>query len=122
MVTHHHLPPYKHFACCRVSLPVAVGGIVVAGVASGLLVLMRRLSTEAASWHYPFSHMRPEADLVPLELAGWRLEVGCWRPKPVKWNISRHRGRQEGKRVSSVVACAGGPPCNLTLSYPVGEG
>ena len=47
-------------------------------------------------------------------------------PKPVKWNISRHRGGQEDKRVDSVVAChwwsAGGPPCNPPLSHPVGEG
>ena len=84
------------------------------------------LGTEVGSRHYPASLMRPEASPVPLGLAEWWLEVGCWLPKPAKQNISRHRGGQEIKRVGSVVAChwlaAGSPPCNPTLSHPVGEG
>ena len=76
------------------------------------------LSTEAGSRHYPASDMRPEADPVPLELAEWRLEGGCWPPKPVKQNISR----QDDKRVGSVAACHWRPTLQMTLSYSVGEG
>ena len=92
----------------------------------GPLVVMRRLGTEAASRHYPAGHMRLEADPVPLGLAEWQLVVSYWPLKPVKWNISRHRGGQEDKRVGSVAACCwqytSGPPCNPPLCHPVGEG
>ena len=71
---------------------------------SGPLVGMRMVGTEAASHHYPASHLRPEADPEPPGLAEWRLGVGCWPPKSVKWNMSRHRGGQEHKRVGSVAA------------------
>ena len=94
--------------------------------AGGPLAVMRRLGTDVASHHYPASCMRPKADPVPLGLAEWWLQVGCWRLKPVRQNISRHRGGREDKRVGSVAACrqrsAGGPPCNPPLSHPVGEG
>ena len=60
-------------------------------------MVMRRLSTEEANRYYPASGTRLEADPVPLEWAEWRLEVGCWRPKPVKQNIIRHKGGQEDK-------------------------
>ncbi len=66
--------------------------------------------------------MRPEDDPVPLGLAECRLEVSCWPPKPVKRNISRHRGGQEDERVGSVWQAAGGLPCNPTLSHPGSEG
>ena len=65
---------------------------------------MRRLGTEKANHHYPDSHTRLEADPVLQESAEWQLEIGCWRPKPVKWNMSRHRGGQEDKRVGSEMA------------------
>ncbi len=107
--------PTNIFLCCRVGLPAASGGIVVAGVgaylhhiqqsASGLLVVMRRVGTEEASRHYPASNTRLKADTVWLGSVEWWLEVGCWPPKPVKWNISRHIGGQEDKRVGSVAAC-----------------
>ena len=87
---------------------------------------MRRVGTEGASHHYPASNTRLEADPVWLGSVEWWLEVGCWTPKPVRWNISRHRGGQDDKRVGSVAACpwrpAGGPPCNPPLCHPVGEG
>ena len=87
---------------------------------------MRRVGTEKAIHHYPASNTRLQANSVPLGSAEWGLDVGLWPPKPVKWNISRHRGRQEDKSVGSVVACCqrsdGSPTCNLTLSHPVGEG
>ena len=67
--------------------------------ASGPLVVMRRLGTVEASRHYLGSGIRLEADPVLPESAEWRLLVGCWRPKPVKWKISRHRGGQEDKRL-----------------------
>ncbi len=92
----------------------------------GPVVVMRRVGTEEASRYYPASNARLEADPVPLGSAEWWLEGGYWPPKPVKWNISRHRGRQEGKRVGSVAAChqlsTSRPPCNPTLCHPVGEG
>ena len=59
---------------------------------------MRRVGREEASCHYPASNTRLEADPVPLGLAEWQLPVGCWGPKPVKWNISRHRA-EVGKRI-----------------------
>ncbi len=94
--------------------------------AGGQLVIMRRVSTEGVSCHYLASNTRLEADPVWLESVEWWLEVGCWPPKPVKQNISRHRGGPEDKRVGSVVACpwrpAAGPPCNPPLSHPEGEG
>ena len=87
---------------------------------------MRRVSTEGASHHYLASNTRLEADLVWLGSVEWLLEVGCWPPKTVMQNISRHRGEQEDKMVGSVMACpqqsAGDPPCNPPLSHPVGEG
>ncbi len=93
---------------------------------SGLLVVMGRVSTEEASCHYPANNTRLEADPVPLGLAKWWLEVGCWLPKPVKQNISRHRGGHADKRVGSVAAfcqwSTGSTPCNPPLSHPVGEG
>ena len=87
---------------------------------------MRRLGTEEASRHYPASGTRLEADPLQLELAEWWLEVGCWRPKPVKQNISRHIDGQEDKRVGSEVAslrqAASTPPCSPPLCHPVDEG
>ena len=65
---------------------------------------MRMVGTEGASRHYPASNTRLGADPVWLELVEWWLEVGCWPPKPVKRNISRHRDGQEDKRVGSVAA------------------
>ena len=99
---------------------------MAAGVAARrLLVVMRRLGKEA-SRYYPASGSRLEADPVLLESAEWWLEVGCWWPKPVKWNISRHRGGQEDKTVGSKVTSlwwpAGGPPCRMPLCHPVYKG
>ena len=78
---------------------------MAAGAAVRSLVVMRRVGTEAASCHYPASNTRLEANRVWLGSIEWGLEVSCWPPKLVKWNNSRHRGRQEDKRVVSVVAC-----------------
>ena len=90
------------------------------------LVVMRRIGTEEASHHYPASGTRLEADPVPLELAEWGLQVSCWRPKPVKWKISGHRGGQGDKRVGSEVASlwqpAGSPPCSPSLCHAMDEG
>ena len=72
--------------------------------AGGPLVIMRRVSTEEASRHYPASNTRLKADPGLLRLAEWRLQVSFWSPKPVKQKISRHRGGQEDKRVGSIVA------------------
>ncbi len=58
------------------------------------------VGTEEASLHYPASRTRLEADALPLELAEWRFQVSWWRPKSLKWNNRRRRGRQEDKRVS----------------------
>ena len=60
---------------------------------------MTRLGTEEASRHYPVSVTRLEANPVLLESAEWWLQVSFWKPKPVKWKISRHRGGHEDKRV-----------------------
>ena len=122
--------PTNIFLCCSVGLPAASGGIVATGVAAylhpGPLVVMRTVGTEDTSHHCPASNMRLKADPLWLGSVEWRFEVGCWLPKPVKWNISRHRGGQKDKRVGSVAAChwwsIGGPPCKLTLNHPVGEG
>ena len=61
-----------------------------------------------------------------LELAEWELEMGCWQPKPVEQNISRHRSGEEDKRVGSEVAShwqpAGGQPCSPPLCHLVDEG
>ena len=65
--------------------------------------------------------MRLKADSLWLGLVEWGVEVSRWPPKPVKQNISQHRGRQEDKRVGSVAAVRS-PPCKLTLSQPVDEG
>ena len=55
----------------------------------------------AACRHNPASGTRLEANPVPLGLAVRWLQVSWWRLKPVKWKISRDRGRQEGKSVGS---------------------
>ena len=60
------------------------------------VVVMMRLGTEEASHHYPASGTRLEADPVLVELAEWRLQVTCWRPKPVKW---KSVGTQTGNRI-----------------------
>ena len=78
---------------------------------------MRRVGTEEASHHYPASNTRLEADPVPVGSAEWQLGLGCWWPKPVKWNISRRRGGQEDKKVGSVAA--GGPPMAHLATHPV---
>ena len=65
---------------------------------------MRRLGTEETSHHNPASSTRLEVGPLPLTSAEWRLQVGCWRQKPMKQQIIRHRSRQENKRVGSEVA------------------
>ncbi len=118
------LIPANIFRPCGVGLPAGSdgrGGHLI--TSSGPLAVMRRVSTEEASCHYPASNTGLEADPVPLESANWELEVGCWWQKPVKQNISRHRGGQEDKRVGSVEACCrqstgSRPPLSL-LSYPL---
>ena len=60
---------------------------------------MRRLGTEEAGLHFSASGTRLQADPVPLELAEWQLQIGCWGLKSVKQKISMHKGRPEDKRV-----------------------
>ena len=95
-------------------------------ITSGSLVIIRKVGTHKASRYYPASNTRLEADPVPLGSAKWWCEVGCCLPKQVKQNMSRHRGRQENKRVGSVAAChwrsAGGPSCNPLWQLASGAG
>ena len=95
------------FACIRVGLPAARVGTVEGKVATYLhpAGLQRASSghegvgTEEASLHYPPSSTRLEANPVPLEYAEWRFQISWWRPKPLKWNIGRHRGGPEDERI-----------------------
>ena len=64
---------------------------------------MTMVGTDMASRHYP---ARLEAGPMLQGSAEWQLEVGCWQPKLVKQNISRHRGGQEDHKVGSVAAWA----------------
>ena len=64
-------------------------------------IVMRRVGTEETCCQYPASGTRLEADPVLLGLAEWWHQVSCWRPKHMKWKISRYRGRKEDKRVVS---------------------
>ncbi len=82
---------------------------------------MRRLGTEEGSGYYLGSDPKLEVDPVPLEMAEWQLQVGCWRPRPVKWKISRHRGGQEDKRVGSEMASLRQPAEGPPLCHPVDE-
>ena len=119
--------PYKHFA---VGLPVVSGGRArqawlpnyIQGPASGRLVVRRRLGTEEANCHYPASGTRLEDNPVPLESAEWWVQVGCWRPKPVKWKISGHSSGREDKRASLEVAYLRWPTGGPLLCNPVDEG
>ena len=81
--------PYKDFRMLQSRPPSSrwrysggQGGHIITTSSPGrLLVVMRRLGTEVASRHYPASHMRPEANPVPLGLAEFfYLEIYCYVP------------------------------------------